>query len=142
LSLHRAVVLAAKMAEIFGERQIQVIRVGLQPSDDLAAGFLAGPHHPAFGELVKSRRLFNKVRALLHGSRGQENRRLSLAVADQSIFRGQKNYYLERLKQLGLLAGVDLLFREQHPRGEATLETDGRFSAVSPGHDEGDQALK
>lgn len=39
------------MAEELG---VQVIRMGLQPSDGLAGQVVAGPYHPAFGSLVNS----------------------------------------------------------------------------------------
>lgn len=47
-----AVTLALKlMAEDWG---VAVIRMGLQPSAELAAQVLAGPYHPSFGALVQS----------------------------------------------------------------------------------------
>lgn len=39
------------MAEALG---VQVIRMGLQPSDGLAGRVVAGPYHPAFGSLVNN----------------------------------------------------------------------------------------
>jgi len=56
LSLQKAIQYAALMKLIFIRHDIQVIRVGLQASEQLDDGktILAGPYHPAFGELVDS----------------------------------------------------------------------------------------
>ncbi|MCD6319752.1 MAG: radical SAM protein [Candidatus Desulfofervidaceae bacterium] len=56
LSLTEAVGICKKMVLTFTEAGIPVIRVGLQASDSLLepGHILAGPWHPAFGELVKS----------------------------------------------------------------------------------------
>lgn len=56
LSLDDAVGLAADLYLIFARHDIPVIRMGLQaaPELDLDADLVAGPYHPAFGELVHS----------------------------------------------------------------------------------------
>jgi len=56
LSLVEAVNICKKMVMAFAEAGIPVIRLGLQASDTLLkpGHVLAGPWHPAFGELVKS----------------------------------------------------------------------------------------
>ncbi len=58
LSLPEAVEQTAYMAESFEQAGIKVIRLGLQEDDGLKTegAILAGPHHPAFGELVASHR--------------------------------------------------------------------------------------
>jgi histone acetyltransferase (RNA polymerase elongator complex component) len=54
LALSTAVELARDLYRYFTVRSIRVIRMGLQPTAELnpTAGVLAGPFHPAFGELV------------------------------------------------------------------------------------------
>ncbi len=56
LSLDEAVGLTADLFLIFARHDIPVIRMGLQagPELDLDADLVAGPFHPAFGELVRS----------------------------------------------------------------------------------------
>ncbi len=44
-----------EMAEAFLGAGIRIIRMGLQRTDDLVQGIVAGPYHPAFGDLVKGR---------------------------------------------------------------------------------------
>ncbi|MBQ2945481.1 MAG: radical SAM protein [Clostridia bacterium] len=52
-SLETAVSLSAKMYELFSKKGISVLRMGLH-SDIKAEDIVAGPFHPAFGELVYS----------------------------------------------------------------------------------------
>jgi hypothetical protein len=56
LSLEAAVALAADLYLVFARHDIPVIRMGLQASPELDpdADLMAGPFHPAFGELVQS----------------------------------------------------------------------------------------
>jgi len=56
LTLEDAVERCKKMLLIFASAGINVIRIGLQPSEqiNLAGSVLAGPYHPAFRELVES----------------------------------------------------------------------------------------
>lgn len=55
LSLPRAVELAKEVLLEFMKYRIPVIRIGLQPTDDLASGsVVAGPFHPSFRQLVES----------------------------------------------------------------------------------------
>jgi histone acetyltransferase (RNA polymerase elongator complex component) len=56
LALDESVDLVKKLFTLFARNHIQVIRMGLQPTEDLNAadGVAAGPFHPAFGELVHS----------------------------------------------------------------------------------------
>ncbi|HMM05129.1 MAG TPA: radical SAM protein [Clostridiales bacterium] len=57
LSLDEAVSIAGKMYALFVLHGVPVIRMGLQPTEDLKVGgksLLAGPFHPAFGHLVRA----------------------------------------------------------------------------------------
>lgn len=57
LSLEDAVEISGKMLALFSRATVPVIRMGLQPTEDIARGssaLVAGPFHPAFGYLVKS----------------------------------------------------------------------------------------
>ena len=61
-----AVRVCAKVIPIFDEACIPVIRLGLNPTEDLSAGEAAGgAYHPALGELVRSRMMLEQVRAML-----------------------------------------------------------------------------
>ena len=56
-SLQDAVDLCSELLSMYRENNINVIRIGLQPSDNISEGseIAAGPFHPAFRQLVESR---------------------------------------------------------------------------------------
>ncbi len=61
-----AVELGAKIAEIFDEAGIPIIRFGLNPTEDLSSGdAVGGAYHPALGELILARRYLCRERELL-----------------------------------------------------------------------------
>lgn len=116
LSLPRAVCLAGRLKELFARAGIEVARMGLQPAESLAESLLAGPYHPAFGELVLGRIMFRRARALLAAPRPAGIHELRIAAADQSIFRGQHGRHLRHLQALGLLRAVALTFSPSQAR--------------------------
>ena len=74
-----AVRVCAKLLPLFEAAAIPVIRLGLNPTEELSAGAaLAGAYHPALGELARSRILRNqaeeRIEALLGEKTGQTHR--------------------------------------------------------------------
>ena len=68
-SVEEAVAWCARILPLFDQARIPVIRLGLNPTEELSGGeAVAGAYHPALGELVKSRILLEKARACLAGS--------------------------------------------------------------------------
>ena len=63
LSLEEAVEQAAYMYQHLSDAGVKIIRVGLQPDDELCAegNIIAGPFHPSMGELVQSYLLREKL---------------------------------------------------------------------------------
>jgi len=61
LSLNQAVTSAKDSLLLFQKNNIPVIRMGIQPQDNLESHILSGPYHPAFGHLVYSELLLDKV---------------------------------------------------------------------------------
>jgi histone acetyltransferase (RNA polymerase elongator complex component) len=109
LTLHAAVARTGRIKAIFDQHHIKVVRMGLQPSAELEEKVVAGPYHPAFGELVAARMLFKRTRRLLMKVADGDVRRLSIASADLSAFRGPGNRNMKRLKTLGLLQKMELI---------------------------------
>ncbi len=61
-----AVRVCAKLLPMFEKADIPVIRLGLNPTDELSGGAaVGGAYHPALGELVKSRIMREKAEKLL-----------------------------------------------------------------------------
>ena len=123
LGLTKAVALCARLREIFLAQGVRVVRIGLQETDGLAGEVLAGPHHPAFGELVLSWSLHRRLRKLLAVKNGG-SRQLIISAADQSVFRGPGNSCRDALRRKGFLEVVEVVFRSGEPRGEVKLESE------------------
>lgn len=117
LSLEGAVLLAARCLELFREAGIEVIRMGLQPSDSLAQSILAGPYHPAFGELVNSRLWLQQIRRQLAGLEAGQRLQMRISVGDMSAIIGNKRKNILRLEQLGLCSRLDLVVDKERERG-------------------------
>lgn len=65
-SVEDAVRVCARLLPMFQRAGIPVIRLGLNPTDELSSGAAAGgAYHPALGELVKSRIMLEWARGLL-----------------------------------------------------------------------------
>ena len=116
LSLGRAVAQVAWMKKRFDAEGIEVVRMGLQPTPDLERALLAGPYHPAFGELVLGRLLFHETRRLLARTAAQGPVTLVIAARDRSIFQGQRSANLDRLRRLGLARDLVVRTDADQPR--------------------------
>lgn len=66
-SLEECVDIVKKLMVLYEMNNIGIIRVGLQATDDIQMGIdvVAGPYHPAFRELVKSRMVRDYLEAVL-----------------------------------------------------------------------------
>jgi histone acetyltransferase (RNA polymerase elongator complex component) len=100
LSLDSAVLLCHKAVERLERAGIDVIRVGLQPTEELEAPgtIIAGPWHPAFRQIVESSRFLEKICSLL--SAGDRRNTVTLLVnpADLSTVIGQKRRNIAAIK--------------------------------------------
>ncbi|MCW5203932.1 radical SAM protein, partial [Desulfobulbus sp. US4] len=101
-TLDKGVVLAAWMKQRFDQAGIRVVRMGLQAGPELESSLLAGPWHPAFGELVASRLMLRRMRKLLAQVSSEGMVQVHINERDQSVFRGMKSANVKRLQQLGL----------------------------------------
>lgn len=63
--LEEAVLLCAALRRYFARRGIRVLRTGLHAEPSMEQNLLAGPWHPAFGELCESRRYLSVARRAL-----------------------------------------------------------------------------
>lgn len=63
LTVEEAVDICAELLSIYEENNINVIRIGLQPTESISENgeVEAGPFHPAFRQLVQSRLMLNKM---------------------------------------------------------------------------------
>jgi len=69
LTVEKAAEICAELIDFFENQNIRVIRAGLNPTEELGGEVVAGPYHPAFGELCRSRIYMKKAEALLCGTK-------------------------------------------------------------------------
>lgn len=103
LSVDEAVTQAAWLYKELTQAGIKVIRIGLQADEELCAegNILAGPFHPAMGELVKSRVLRDELTSrLLEQAKITQTLTLHCPARLESKLRGQKNCNLQYWQQL------------------------------------------
>ena len=113
-----AVSVCARLLPLFEQAHIPVIRLGLNPTDELSGGeAVAGAYHPALGELVKSRVLRNRAEALLADCE-TAGKKAVLVVAPglRSQMTGQKKANLIYLKQRFSLSGIRVAESDHIPQ--------------------------
>ena len=96
-----AVRVCARLLPLFEAAKIPVIRLGLNPSEELSGGEAAGgAYHPALGELVKSRVLLEQARSLLRAARPHPDADVTLGVCKQNLSQmiGQRRCNLDALR--------------------------------------------
>lgn len=91
ISVENSVDICAKLCRIFEKNNIEVIRIGLNPTEELSGGaVLAGAYHPALGEMVRSRMMHEDICQRLSDTKsGSVTIRIN--PKDMSVFRGQKS---------------------------------------------------
>ncbi len=116
LSLGMATVLVSRARHLFEDAGIGVVRMGLQHSTMLEKNVLAGPYHPAFGELVLARQWLGRVRYVMSRYPGK---RLRITISDKDIscFNGIKRANRVRLQELGLEERLEIMVDKTMARG-------------------------
>ena len=121
LSLDDAVVLCREALERFERAEIDVIRIGLQPTGELErpGTIIAGPYHPAFRQMVESSILLDNMRSALRTRDGKTDT-VSFQVhpKDLSAAIGQHRSNIELLKKefgvrkIRIVAGESVMRRD------------------------------
>lgn len=110
-TLNDMVKITAQAYGIFKEKGITIIRMGLQHSDNLTLekDLIAGPYHPAFGELVFSEIYKNKMLSIIEEKNLQHSKKLKVIInpGELSKARGQKNNNTKAIKEI---FDIDLVF--------------------------------
>ena len=117
LSLNKAIALTARCYEKLTEAGIDVVRTGLQPSISLNENVVAGPYHPAFGELVQSRLWLKKIRARLALLDPSKKLLIHISPRDMSAVVGMKKQNLKRLEKLGFSGRFTIVPNKEMARG-------------------------
>ena len=102
-----AVRVCARILPIFENAGIPVIRLGLNPSDELSGGAaVGGAYHPSLGELVRSRLWRDKAEAILSGIEPGADVILGVSANRISVMTGQHRANLSYLQERFSLRSV------------------------------------
>ena len=121
-----AVSVCAQLVPLFEAAGIPIIRLGLNPTDDLSGGdAVGGAYHPALGELVRSRIMLQKARELLRGVL------FFLAVPEEPEASSQpedvgSRYEAERADRIRVLLPLDLA--DELARGQRRAQRDAALT--------------
>ena len=109
-SVEDAVKVCAKLLPMFEKANIPVIRLGLNPTEELSGGAAAGgAYHPALGELVKSRIMLEKACELMRGIEPESKVVLSVHPSKISQMTGQKRANVDSLCAEFKLSGLKIM---------------------------------
>ncbi len=99
-TVEEAVRWCSRIVPMFEAAGIPIIRMGLNPTEDLSGGdALGGAYHPALGELIYSRIMRNKTEELLQGVNEGSAVTLGVNSADISKAIGQHRCNVEYLRE-------------------------------------------
>ncbi len=133
-SLEEAVLLAKKLCAIYEDAKIPVIRIGLQPSEELNSDstVVAGPYHPAFGYMVRSEILFDRLKTALkaHDTEGK-SLTVTLPPGQGATLRGLKNVNIGRIKKMFGIGSIRIVEDKKVALGQIVCST-SQDSLLSP----------
>src|SRR5471030_124903 len=97
-SLEEAVNISKVMYDMYRKNKVNVIRIGLQPTESINEGcdIVAGPFHPSFRELVEGSLLTDMI---LEKMREEKNALIHINSKDLSKLYANKKTYFNKLKE-------------------------------------------
>lgn len=111
LSMKEAIEWSAAALLLFRDENITVLRIGLHSTDTLGSSVIAGPYHPAFGELVESHILFGEIVGQLDRMELSGDEELLVRVRPEllSKFIGQKRSNINAIKGKYKLKDINII---------------------------------
>ena len=100
-TLNESIEIVKKVLVLFYTNNINVIRVGLQATEDIAIGkeVLAGPYHPAYRELVESKMYGDYIEYLIKKYNAKKNIDVLVNKKNVSRILGNKKSNVKNLKE-------------------------------------------
>ena len=121
--------ICARILPVFENAGIPVIRLGLNPSDELSGGAaVGGAYHPALGELVRSRLWRDRAERLLTGVPAGTDAILGVAANRISVMTGQRRCNLSYLQERFSLASLHVCAADV-PDGEIIIKLQNRTNS-------------
>ena len=124
LSFDEAVSLCRDALTRFEQAGIEVIRIGLQPTEALQkpGTIVAGPYHPSFRQYVESSLLLDKMRTILRGKTSHDHKVVILVnPGDMSAAIGQKRSNIGILKKEFCIPDISVLSNHDIPKKTVKL---------------------
>jgi histone acetyltransferase (RNA polymerase elongator complex component) len=117
-SLEEAVDICRELYKLYNNAGIQVIRMGLQPTETIREGgdIVAGPFHPSFRELVEGKLFIDKIKEFLGDNREGI---VKLNPKDISKLYANKKIYFKKLLDEGY--NIIVKTSEEIIRGEIAV---------------------
>ena len=117
-SLEEAVDICKELYKLYDQSKIQVIRMGLQPTETIREGkdIVAGPFHPSFRELVEGKLFSEKIKELLND---KKEGIININPKDISKLYANKKIYFNKLLEEGYKITVKT--SEDIKRGNITV---------------------
>lgn len=117
-TLEQAVETSSILLKMFNKKKIDVIRIGLQNTDEICSSenktsqVVAGPYHPAFRQLVESRIFYDKIADKIK-KLNSKVRNIKVLVNSKCInnFVGHKRENINRIKEI---YNVNLIVEEEN----------------------------
>lgn len=134
LSVDKAVDICKKLYIEFISRNIQIIRIGLQPTEDINTGrdVIAGPFHPAFRELVESA-ILNDMIGFIIDRHFADSKEIKIDVHPKDISKlyanGKKIFY----NKMKGYASKKIKIRQEHKckKGSIMISSDEKQIMMS-----------
>lgn len=128
-SLDKAVEITKTVYGILVSHGIKVIRVGLQPTEEINIGreIVSGPFHPAFRELVEGSILIDMIfQSLKENSSG-----LTIYINEKDIsklYADKKKYFIPLKNKIG---NIKVVFDNSLDRGTIVIKTTSQYTKLS-----------
>jgi len=105
-SLEDAVNISKAMYDMYRKNNVNVIRMGLQPTESINEGgdVVAGPFHPSFRELVEGSLLVDMI---LENIKEEKNALIQINSKDLSKLYANKKVYFSKLKEMNKVIIVE-----------------------------------
>lgn len=118
-TLEKAVEVSEAIYSMFTKNNIKVIRIGLQPTDNIAEGkdVIAGPFHPAFRELVEGSLISNKIQKQININ---DNVIIEINEKDISKLYANKKFYFKRLIE-NHKGNIRVIYNNKLSRGSVNI---------------------
>ena len=110
LTVEEAVGWCAEIVQLYRKEEIKILRIGLHSSELLEGSIVAGPYHPAFGELVESRILLKEIIKELDNMELNENSEIIIGTRPELLSKiiGHKRENMKVIKERYNLKTVGL----------------------------------